>query len=317
MTTGPFDLEAAITAADDARRERAGVAQAARDAEERRTQSLRDAERMRELDTLRRQVDATFPRELQEALRLTPTVDRWPCAILRYDDTGLTLTPTIHDEELRWSMEFEADLYSGWSQRGVPVADAPRALLELLGAVRRRHAEERRTEAERQAESTRLASVVASLEQAAASGLWVWPVGATITYHRLTYCIGGHVDDDGTTGATFADGYTATDRLDADGYITLEAWRECSWRWTSRPARRLRLIPEAHKPVFERLVARSIDDLPAALRESVTVEIRDIAREGVGEDAEDSDGIYVARPGYRWQRTVGEQPLPWLRDRAR
>lgn len=131
--------------------------------------------------------------------------------------------------------------------------------------------------------------------------LWQWKLGATITLYSVRYCTGAHLIEEEGAEFDYANGWTLTDELDADGYIHL----------IGKNPRHLRLDPHTHMPIWERHTFASIDDLPSYFRERSGFVIEGITK------AFFSDGKerWIYESGESWGFSAAPEGLPveWVR----
>lgn len=125
--------------------------------------------------------------------------------------------------------------------------------------------------------------------QAALTALWRWPEGREVVLYHWRWCIGeGHLDE-----YEYDEGWGTQDHLDAEGYVRLA-------RYGSPEGRIIKLHMQWHKPIIERLVFGSTDQLPLALYECVYTRASNDVNEA---DSDDDDDVI----------NVGTQPVAWLR----
>lgn len=190
--------------------------------------------------------------------------------------------------------------------------EAKRVERERLNAEREAENERRRkledaqeTELRRQqdAEDAAIRVDVELTIDAARAALWQWKPGAVLVYYKLTYTTGVGVDRDGEIVVDSDSAYTLSDAH--GGYLTVHP------TWNPSATRQIKLDLNAHKPVFERLSAASIEDLPDALLEDAFIDIPGVKR------------VWISDDEYRWQYAaqhvervrLTRLPFAWLRER--
>lgn len=318
MTTPALDdlIRAAYETQRDAQRQREAE-QAARAATER--QAL--------INAVQAHLDAEPQHEVLEALGLlvgydeqhTYTIGRLTSVMATFQDGQAADTFTIrleHErgrdaEQTHWTL-----VYFGSSQ----IVPLGRLVPTVLAAVGERRAARAETARERARQDAQYARAQAQYEQReaaqaqararletenealvaeATAHAWAWPAHTTLTYYRATWCTGLARDVDGACYAQQDSGYTHQDQLDAHGYLRLE-----EERFTT--PRLLRLRAEHHLPIFERLEATDVADLPSQLLERVEIGLPRIYVNAAGEVVRDLEDTVP--------HTIGQQPMGWIRD---
>lgn len=159
-----------------------------------------------------------------------------------------------------------------------------------------------------QTEQARLQALVDVETDAAKERLWTWPEDVTVTLYALSWCKGVGYDE-GEHYVVYADGWTSTDQLDADGYVTLE---ETQPYGGINRARQLKLDMQAHKPVWARKVYTATAELPTELRYDVRIAVPGIDRRY---DHEFAHTYWVEDPDEAAPVDLDVAlPLPWVRD---
>jgi hypothetical protein len=121
-------------------------------------------------------------------------------------------------------------------------------------------------EAEARATDERLSKLIASALVDATLRSWSWAEGYVLEYWLVTWHRGG---------GRFGSAWTFEVPADGDPLMTIDGAEI--------------LLSSAHLPVYERFEARSVDDLPAALKEPLMVTFDGMARVD-GRLVEDEDG---------------------------
>lgn len=174
----------------------------------------------------------------------------------------------------------------------------------------------REREARQQRAAQEAAAVIADQEiraelatmVASAPPRWTWKAGATLTLYVMTWVCGAAITDEGDPTFDYDEAYTATDALDAGGYITV--------RTRYNEAREIKLDPRIHKPIWERITAQSVADLPSELTVMQKVHLKGV----YAEYDYSSDTAAVLRYGYAEDAEsfvladVALLPVAWVRD---
>lgn len=159
--------------------------------------------------------------------------------------------------------------------------------------------------AERQRVHTEILAKIETAKQEAIDSAWKWADGAAIIYYVLSYCAGAIGDGEGGADIDYVKAYTTTDELDARGYITTYSGRY--WGGTATNVSAIRLDMNAHKPVWERKTASSVEDLTADLCENIFAYIPGVTRyEGLFQyDDSERAEVVALHDG---------QPVSWVRQ---
>lgn len=146
------------------------------------------------------------------------------------------------------------------------VADAEREKEQNLRRAEQERAKNERLDAELTIHREIESEVEKSLA-AARAAMWTWKAGVTITYYELSFCT-GITYNDGEVSSDYETGWCAESALDADGFITFQP----TWAYDRTP-KTVKLDMSVHKPVWERLTAACVEDLPARLRQNVEIQM--------------------------------------------
>jgi hypothetical protein len=179
------------------------------------------------------------------------------------------------------------------------VGDLRQHLLIEIACERQRRAhrnaeraEQEHQQAEQQAEHARCLAQITEAVAAARRHLWQWPEGREVTIYRWSWQVGA--SDYGTP--SFDHGWSASDRLDGQGYVTLHG------------PRHLRLLPDIHRPVVERHTFSAVAQLPYELHQSVSVELPDIE----WRYTDSGEQRYYEQPGACLTESIGSTPVAWV-----
>lgn len=291
MPTTTFDLDAAIAEAVTEHQQIVTNHQAQRQADQQARQQQEQQRQAEQIATCATQLRQDLGDDLYDALAIAV---QWagvrPQATAQIDGEPWTISYTNAPAPKFWYL----------SRPLGANGDATRELLRsvLLRCIAQerelradRQAMEARDAAERQARCADHERCQAQLDDALASAraaLWTWPAGHVLTLFRWTWHLG-----DGN----FDDGWSVSDRLDAQGYVVV---------YSEATIQTLRLDMQAHQPVVERRTFRSIDDLPGDLREHVRIDVP-----GIWFDY--SEERYRTEPDVTLTHEVGVVPCAWVR----
>lgn len=159
--------------------------------------------------------------------------------------------------------------------------------------------------AERQRINNEIVAKIEAAKQEAIDSAWKWADGVTITYYVLSYCAGAISDGEGGVGCDYEKSYTVTDELNARGYIT--TYSGSYWGATAKTVEEVKLDTNAHKPVWTRKTASSVEDLTADLRENIFARIPGVTR---------YEGLFQYDDNERAEVVALHDGLPvsWLRE---
>jgi len=185
-------------------------------------------------------------------------------------------------------------------------------------------AERERQERERTAhiaqadqEDARLRAEIDALKEQTLATMWRWPAGVRIAIYRLASTTAVGRGEDGDAVIEQESGWTSVDRLDDDGYIRLEA-SKTSWGGRAE-AEEVKLDPATHMPIWKRMMIESVDDLPAELREEITVGIPSVVSRSNRDLDRKCRLVQVETSQYderAYCEQVGSVPLAWVRTLA-
>lgn len=194
-------------------------------------------------------------------------------------------------------------------------AEQQKSEQDRLARIERDAQIERQREAERikheqqaaaeQQKHERLSTIVDSRRRYALDHLWRWPEGYVLTYYHLRWCTGSYYQD-AEYQADYDSGYTLTDSLDSAHYIIVYA------PYGGKP-RTLRLSPEIHKPIWERLTATSVADLPDGLKHDAELRIDGIEKSF---SVTVREHLFHEREGRVYSEVLIEDGLPadWIQN---
>lgn len=166
-------------------------------------------------------------------------------------------------------------------------------------------------------EHARLTEQFNARKQQVLSTLWRWPAGRSVRIYQLSYCAGIGQGEEGGAVIEQEGGWTATDQLDAEGYIRIEPANSSFWRSTSKP-QEIKLNPAIHLPTWKRVTVASVGELPEALREKIVVSLPGVVLRRCKDLDEEPRLTHVDEQELRYsdvdafQETVGYVPLPWI-----
>lgn len=132
--------------------------------------------------------------------------------------------------------------------------------------------------------------------------LWQWRPGVTITLYTVRYCTGTRYVEEEGSEFDYSTGWTLTDTLDENGYLTLMNYKP----------RHLRLDPYTHMPIWERHTFSSIDELPVPLLERSGFVVKGITKRCFI----DGHWRWVYDDSKAWGCTAAPDGLPveWVRE---
>lgn len=153
-----------------------------------------------------------------------------------------------------------------------------------------------------------------TLKQQELERLWRWPTGVQIALYRITYTTGIGQSDDDEVVLEQKNEWTATDRLDSEGYIRIEPVRSY---WNETQFREIKLDPSTHMPIWERIIVGNTNELPKELCEEITVSIPNVYFRSDGALDETRRLVYDEESNYFDENTyserVGLRPVAWVR----
>lgn len=260
--------------AEDAERERRKKAAAEQEKAAARDQALADFEII---------LNAEFTSEFRAALDMQVDADYWyerwnPKAAWTDSESGVTFTFSVASGYgvPRYTITGKHSLLTNDNAPQVVVVpgQATVEILRMMATLRERVANRRQTleqtRAREAAEKQYRAEQVAAAQQvdqeiraklaelkATTPLSWAWKPGATITFYVMSWATGAVAGEGGEISADYDAEYTLVDELDEHGYITVINERG--------EERTIKLDMIAHKPVWQRLTASSIEGIPQAL----------------------------------------------------
>lgn len=328
MSTQPFDLNEAISKALTKHKEQETKDRLAQIEVESREHTNAIESLYKDLfyelgDYFYNTLNVTFSYSVLDVLRKNERA-----AIASFVDDGVTwnVAKIVFDGKLVWMIQTKAVLHG--CRKYVPIGQLHDELLLALGTARTERSErqqeekrvaQKRAEEDRQRQellNTRLAEqiridseasllVEAEVERIKAN-LWQWAEGVEIVYYVLTYCTGSGFDSFGERYFDYRSGYTASTKRSGQGWTTIytsPAYGEEQHKKT------VKLNNEAHKPVYERFHARSINDLPTDLCERIMVVVPGVTPANCA----DNKTRLSLDPHKQYTFQFGEQPVEWVR----
>lgn len=296
----------------------------------------KDDRRKQTIDAFRAALESDFGAEIIAEIDVEiviPNQSTEPQGRFTYDGLTWKLTrENVRQAGMCWRiLGREEDFKSPFYDVNVAFAEAQAALLIGLGkgkevaeAIRQADIERARIDEENRQRNARVraesAAIFAAAEQvdaeiraeiarktaAAEQTMWHWPAPYMVTYYWMTWCDGA-VYDGGelTVGKDY--GYTTTDTLDAQGYITVYN--------QYRDPRTVKLDMVAHKPVWERRLASRIGDLPNDLLKPLDVLIENYDVEWFAGGDAIGRHFFTHKTGERRVERVKENayPVEWVR----
>lgn len=156
-------------------------------------------------------------------------------------------------------------------------------------------------------EHERLSAIIDQKRQELIDSSFKWPAHHVFVYYQIGWCAGAvHVGEDSEElMIDMQTAWTLTDMLADDDYIEI---------YTAYGKKRsVKFDIDAHKPIWERFEAHSVEDLPLSLRESLHLRIDGISTMWV---TEANTRYFYASPNNSLNETIGEYALPvaWVRE---
>ncbi|RAQ97498.1 hypothetical protein [Thermogemmatispora tikiterensis] len=170
-------------------------------------------------------------------------------------------------------------------------------LLFRLEVSRRMHARWQELETEDQAARAELAERQAEV----LARVCPWPKETPLTLYRVHYVRGAVLTEGGDCCWLTETGWSRSDQPDAEGYLRLEPTAGCPER------RLLKLDPQLHRPMFEKLVLSSREQLPLELTETQEEQISGFQWQHYG------DRDLLVRDPAGSVLSFFQVPLPWVR----